>query len=225
MEILDLGSAAPPRMHPDFGRRIPIHAFAIESPTGIVLVDTGLGEPEPALDRMYQPERRSLATALSENRLALERVKTILLSHMHFDHVGGITQSGGIPIHVQRSELEAARREPRYTLLSRFSDPALQYVQHDGDAQFLEGIRVITTPGHTPGHQSVAIDTPAGLILLACQAAYVLEEWADPSFEHPAGAASAWNHERYRESLNKLRALNPIEVRFSHDRRIWRTGS
>jgi len=139
---------------------------------------------------------------------------------LHFDHAGSLREFAGLSIHVQRDEMEAAR-QPRYTIRSRIEDRALRYVQHGGDAEIIEGIRLITTPGHTPGHQSVSVETNDGLAILACQAAYVLEEWDDPSFEHAAGAASAWNRDHYRQSLEKLRSMNPVEVRFTHDRRIW----
>jgi N-acyl homoserine lactone hydrolase len=219
---LDLGSVSPPKGHPDFGTPVVIQAFVIDTPRGAVLVDTGLGDAEATIDRMYQPRRWPLDVALSENGLIRERIAAIVVSHLHFDHVGALCDFPGIPIHVQREELEAARREPHYTILSRISGPALRFIHHDGDVQISEGIRLIATAGHTPGHQSVAVDTSDGLTILACQAAYVIEEWTNSSFEHPAGAASAWDRERYRKSLARLRAMSPVEVRLTHDCRIWR---
>jgi N-acyl homoserine lactone hydrolase len=172
---------------------------------------------------MYQPVRRSLTVALSEHGLSRDRIVAIVVSHLHFDHAGALGEFPGIPIHVQREELEAAR-QPRYTVRSRIEDPALRYLEHEGDTEIFEGIRLIATPGHTPGHQSVAVKTDDGLAILACQSAYVLEEWADPFFQHVAGAASALDRDRYAESLEKLRSMSPIEVRFSHDRRVWRAA-
>jgi len=217
---LDMGSVAPPKGHPDFGTLTVIQAFAIDAPGGVVLVDTGLGEAEPAIDALYSPTRRSLAEALLETGLSRERVSAIVVSHLHFDHAGALPEFSGLPIHVQRDERQAAR-QPRYTVRSRVEAPALRYIEHAGDGEVCEGVRVIATPGHTPGHQSVAIETERGLVILACQAAYTLEEWTERSFQHPAGALSAWDREAYAKSLDRLRAMNPIEVRFSHDRRIW----
>jgi len=48
-------------------------------------------------------------------------------------------------------------------------------------------------PGHTPGNQSVALDTSEGLLILACQAAYMLEEWANTSVELEVGLVRAKN--------------------------------
>jgi N-acyl homoserine lactone hydrolase len=173
------------------------------------------------IDRLYRTIRRPLATALSENGLDRERVTAIVMSHLHFDHAGALREFPGIPIHVQHKEMEAAR-QPLYTILSRIDDCALRYVEHKGDAEITEGVRLIATPGHTPGHQSVAVETAEGLVVLACQAVYVLEEWADPLFEHAAGSLSAWDRDQYRHSLEKLRSLNPVGVRFTPDTRVWR---
>jgi len=217
---LDLGEVNPPEEHPDFGTPTVIQAFAIDTRAGAILVDTGLGESEPMIEVMYRPARRSLARALSESGLNDNRIVAIVVSHLHFDHAGALCDFPGIPIHVQREELEAAH-QPRYTIRSRIEDPALRYIEHDGDTEILDNIRLVTTPGHTPGHQSVAVETEGGLAILACQAAYVLEEWVDPLFQHAAGAASAFDRDRYAKSLEKLRAMNPVEVRFTHDRRVW----
>lgn len=220
---LYLGSVVPPESHPDRRDSIPIQAFAIDTCGGIVLVDTGLGEPELTIDSLYRPTRRSLAAALSENGLSRQRIIAIVSSHLHFDHAGALRDFPAIPIHVQRDEMEAAR-QPRYTTRSRIEVRTLRYVEHQGDTEIAEGVRLIATPGHTPGHQSVVVETDARLVILACQAAYVLEEWTDSSFEHPAGAASAWDRNHYRASLEQLRSMNPSEVRFTHDRRIWRSA-
>lgn len=144
---LDMGSVTPPKDHPDFGTLMIIQAFAIDTPGGVVLVDTGLGEAEPTIDAMYSPTRRSLAKALLEIGLSRERVSAIAASHLHFDHAGALPEFSGLPIHVQRDELQAAR-QPRYTVRSRVEGPALRYIEHAGDGEVCEGVRVIATRSH-----------------------------------------------------------------------------
>ncbi|HXN85981.1 MAG TPA: MBL fold metallo-hydrolase [Candidatus Binataceae bacterium] len=221
---LDLGVVTPPKDHSDFGAPTVIQGFVIEMTAGVILVDTGMGDEDSRIDALFKPVRRSLATAFAESAIDPDRIVAIVVSHLHFDHVGALREFPGIPIHVQRDELAAAR-QPRYTIRSRIEDPSLHYIEHAGDDQVCEDVRLIATPGHTPGHQSVAVETNDGLAILACQAAYTPEEWTDPSFAHPAGAGSAWHREHYLKSLNKLRSMNPVEVRFTHDRRVLRPSN
>jgi N-acyl homoserine lactone hydrolase len=50
------------------------------------------------------------------------------------------------------------------------------YVEHDGEAEVLPGIRLLPTPGHTRGHQCVLVDTPDGLVVLGGDVAYTFRE-------------------------------------------------
>jgi N-acyl homoserine lactone hydrolase len=72
-------------------------------------------------------------------------------------------------------------------------------VEHDGDAEIVPGVRVVTTPGHTPGHQSVLVDTDDGLVVVGGDVAY---KW--PDFD-----AS--------ESGQKLLALWPRRIWLAHE--------
>ena len=100
---------------------------------------------------------------------------------MHFDHCGGNRLFPGIPIHVQRRELEAVR-EPDYTIPEWVEFEGATYVELDGEAEIVPGVRVLPTPGHTPGHQSVLVDTDDGLVVVAGDVAY---RWED--FDAAAG--------------------------------------
>ena len=82
----------------------------------------------------------------------------------------------------------------------------------------------MTTPGHTPGHQSLAVETDGGLILLAGQAVYTVEEWVGEPDELE-GRSSAPDREAYDRSTERLHALEPARVHFGHDRRSWSRAS
>ena len=80
--------------------------------------------------------------------------------------------------------------------------PGLTYEPIDGDADVLPGIRILATPGHSPGHQSLVVDTRRGPVLLAGQAVYSREEWLDrPGRE---GRSRARDLARYDASLRRL---------------------
>jgi N-acyl homoserine lactone hydrolase len=85
----------------------------------------------------------------------------------------------------------------------------------DGDAEVLPGLEVITTPGHTEGHQCVVVRVgDAAFDLLIGDAAYTPRQYADPLGPLPDGQASdvgAW-----RDSVGKIRSLRPEHVHFCH---------
>jgi N-acyl homoserine lactone hydrolase len=82
---------------------------------------------------------------------------------------------------------------------------------------------VLATPSNTLGHQSVALDTAEGLIILAGQACYTAGEWAgDP--EALEGRSTASDPAAYDRSIERLRALRPARVLFGHDRDPWAAG-
>ncbi len=101
-----------------------------------------------------------------------ETITDVVVSHLHFDHAGGLTwEHDGrlVPtfpqarVHVQRREFEDARagygimtatyREENYTPL----DEADAWNLLDGEAEIVPGVRAIVTPGHTRGHHSIAV--------------------------------------------------------------------
>ena len=122
----------------------------VEHPGGRILVDTGMIDSTPELDEDWHP-------TIYPERIPRE-VALVINTHLHFDHCGGNRLFSGIPIYVQRRELEAAR-EPDYTIREWVEFDGATYVELDGEAEIVPGVRVLPTPGHTPGHQSVLVDT------------------------------------------------------------------
>ena len=86
----------------------------------------------------------------------------------------------------------------------------------DGDAEVLPGLEVITTPGHTSGHQCVVVRGDSGAFdLLIGDAAYTPRQYAEPASEHlPPGQAS--DVEAWRESVRRIRSRRPGTVHFRH---------
>ena len=145
------------------GDRWPNSLHVIEHPEGRVLVDTGMIDSTPELDAEWGI--RFDATMIPRD------VVCVINTHLHFDHCGGNRLFAGTPIHVQRAERKAARADG-YTIPSWVEFEGVTYVEHDGKAEIVPGVRVLPTPGHTPGHQSVLVDTDDGLVVLAGDVGY-----------------------------------------------------
>jgi N-acyl homoserine lactone hydrolase len=67
---------------------------------------------------------------------------------------------------VQRRELADARTEDDYTVREWVDFPGATYVEHDGEAEILPGVRLLPAPGHTAGHQIVVVETDEGPVVL-----------------------------------------------------------
>ncbi len=174
------------------GERWPGFLHVIEHPRGRVLVDTGLIDSTPELDEQWSPR--------FDPELIPRDVVFVINTHLHFDQCGGNRLFAGVPIYVQRLEREAARAED-YTIPEWVDFDGARYVEVEGEEELLPGVRVVPTPGHTPGHQSVLVETDAGLIVVGGDVAY---SWSE--FDDPANAAA-----------RMLDRLAPRRIWLAHD--------
>jgi N-acyl homoserine lactone hydrolase len=174
------------------GQRWPGFLHVVEHPQGRVLVDTGLIDSTPELDEEWSP--RFDPDAIPRD------VVCVINTHLHFDHCGGNRLFAGTPIYVQRLEREAARAEG-YTIAQWVEFEGATYVELEGEQEVLPGLRVVPTPGHTPGHQSVLIETDDGLVVVAGDVAYT---WSE--FDAPANDAAV-----------TLAHLSPTRIWLAHE--------
>jgi N-acyl homoserine lactone hydrolase len=170
------------------GERWPNCIHVIQHPEGRVLVDTGMIDSTPELDAEWGVR--------FDADLIPRDVACVVNTHLHFDHCGGNRLFPGVPIHVQRAEREAAKAPDYLEEWVEFEGAA--YVEHDGEAEILPGIRLVPTPGHSPGHQSVLVDTEDGLVIVAGDVGYT------------------WGQFDRSESGQALLALEPRRIWIAH---------
>jgi N-acyl homoserine lactone hydrolase len=200
---------------------IPVHGFVIKHPrAGAILVDTGVGWPTEIV-REWRVVNRHMADALAEHDLSPADVKIVINSHLHFDHCGQNAVFQHAPFYVQRPELERARREEKRTS-EWFDFAGAQFELVDGDAQVADGIRVLATPGHTVGHQSVLVETADGGAVMIGDAAYTSDIYRDGL----AADLEGWGGGQYADrdawagSLERIHGMHPHAVHFCHDTRV-----
>jgi len=199
---------------PGGGGRWPVHGFVVTHPGGAALVDTGVGGPQEVLDD-WRVVNRSVADALAELDMSPADIGLVINTHLHFDHCGQNAVFKHAPVYVQRAELSRAERESP-ELCGWFDFMNARWELLDGDAEVLPGLEVITTPGHTEGHQCVVVrGDDAAFDLLIGDAAYTPRLYADPASERlPPGQASdvaAW-----RDTVRRIHSLRPASVHFCH---------
>lgn len=150
--------------------RFPIPAYVIETAHDRILVDTGLhpaAVEDPA--RHYgRPDALALFgleldLSIGE-QIDLATITKVVLTHLHFDHAGGLALlPASVPIVVQRREWEAAHDaaavDKNFYMPVDYAAAARQVTLVDGDHDLLGdgSLRLLLTPGHTPGHQSVCV--------------------------------------------------------------------
>jgi N-acyl homoserine lactone hydrolase len=217
IEAFEVARFTHPAASPLAGEPGIVMAYAIVHPDGLVVFDTGIGVGDDEIDQAYRPVVSDLPTLLRERGLEPGLVVALACSHLHFDHAGQNAAFAGRPIHVQAAEL-AASTGPDYTIPEWVHFPGARYVPHDGDADLLPGVRLVATPGHTAGHQSLVVDDATGRTVLAGQAVHTRAEWDGSDVASISGESSAWDRARYRASVARLRAFRPDVVLFGHDR-------
>jgi glyoxylase-like metal-dependent hydrolase (beta-lactamase superfamily II) len=172
--------------------RLAIRAWLIRHADGLILVDTGIGQATaPGVE--WFGATGELHTALSEAGSAASDIGTVVISHVHDDHVGGTVDTDGAPAFpnarylIHHADIEWLREAAKEddedravweTLLAPLEDAgAIDAL--DGDKTLAPGISVHHAPGHTPGHQIVRIAGDDGTRALI----------AADTFNHPAQLA------------------------------------
>jgi glyoxylase-like metal-dependent hydrolase (beta-lactamase superfamily II) len=193
--------------------------YAIRHRRGVLLFDTGFGFGNDELDAYYQVQARRVPDALAEAGIPIEDVTAVANCHLHADHAGQNGLFAGIPIYVQPAEWELAHTTD-HTILEWIDVPGADYRRIAGDHEPVPGIRIIATPGHTAGHQSLVVTTAEGDVVLAGQAVYSPGEWAGDASARE-GRSTARDRDAYDRSIARLRAVDPSHVGFAHDRAAW----
>ena len=146
-----------------------VHAFVVETPTATVVVDTGVGPFGP-----YRPWEHWDAEAWGGEDLA--SVSNVVLTHLHADHAGGVERAELEPrfpnaaYHLHPADLrffEGAREDAYVAIRPAERLESLGVLRMDGtNHDVVPGVRVVHSPGHTPGHRSVLVrDGDEGLLL------------------------------------------------------------
>lgn len=209
---------------------IPYYFFALDHPAGWVLVDCGLHPDfvaDPAARLGEQAEMSSLTVGPEEDvvhRLACigvhpQEVAHVVVTHLHYDHCGGLSLLPRATVHVQQAERSFAEQPPVYQAPAYIADdwagPLDWHEVAGAHDLFGDGsIVMFPTPGHTPGHQSVLVQLPDRTVLLVGDAAYHPQKMADrrlPAYLwSPDAVVASW------EEIEQRRDEHDAALLFSH---------
>lgn len=184
-------------MTPGIGpAKLVCHTLLIESEQGLILIDTGMGmrDVQNPKERISGFFRKVLRPLLIEQETAVFQIKRmgfdprdvrhIILTHLDFDHAGGIDDFPNAEVHLMEAERRASENRNTFISKGRYSPSQLTQAKHwntyfpEGERWFgfqsvrnLEGLppEILLVPlyGHTEGHAGVAVNTDKGWLLHA----------------------------------------------------------
>lgn len=230
-------SPAQVALYGDAAPKVPLPAFLIEHPEGLVLFDAGLdpdyaGDPVGGYGEVAEriqvefDERHLLETQLELLGHALTDVTTVIASHLHWDHIGGLKQFADARIILGAGEREYASAperfaEPFYRAADFAPDHGLAFDEIAGDLDvFGDGTVVaLHLPGHTPGSLAALVRTPERRIVLSGDVVHTRD-----AYEHEVHYHGDVDSVQARMSLRRLRAIMDDEhadLWIVHDPSDW----
>ena len=204
----------------DYGatHKIASLGYAVDDGDNRILVDTGPPDKK-VLEEMdgrpwfdYSPVQEVLKSSVGWD---FNEVNIVINTHLHFDHCSGNVFFSNAEHYIQREELRNAAapigsnkpwpivRDPRFWELG------LRLV--NGDCQIVEGVTLISLPGHSPGHQGVMIDGKRRAIIAGDHIQF-FENW-----EKRKPTIFTHNPENWYESMAKMEKARPDLVLPGHD--------
>ena len=215
---------------------MPCFTYLVEGGDKLLLVDTGMAWTERATKYhhpgSWQPEGMSIVEQLTKVGYRPEDVDIVVFTHLHWDHMYYMDKFTNSTFYVHETEYAFAKdpiplyyksyEHPSLGITRPFEGIEMQTVK--GETEIMPGVRVFETPGHSPGHMSVEVDTKNGSYICCGDSIFILAN-LNPIEEiyyditppgRYADIISTWNSIK----LQKKRAARPDLILPCHEEGI-----
>ncbi len=164
-------------------------------PDAVAAMPNGLVPSDPKAVLWHRP--KTLAAQLDQLGVKPSDIEAMAVSHTHPDHIGNVEMFPTTMLYVQKAEYEwpGANNQPRFK-------PEHPVTQLEGDLDlFGDGsVIILSTPGHTPGHQSLLVKLPkTGAVVLTGDAVHFKSNW-----ENRAVPSLNFSKEQTLASMQKI---------------------
>jgi len=162
----------------------PVIAWYLTDGRRKIMVDNG-GPVECEIKQPYRvEENQHIEKQLAALGVRPEEIEIVIITHLHWDHTYNNDLFSKARFYLQKRELEYSVAPLPIHKDTYFHWPKYlktEYQLLEGDRQIVPGIQALFTPGHTPGSQSVAVETEAGVFVLIADLTNLTEFWeAEP---------------------------------------------
>jgi glyoxylase-like metal-dependent hydrolase (beta-lactamase superfamily II) len=211
---------------------IPVLAFYVDTGEHKIMVDTGLPDAERATKYHHscrKGECLDSPDALRQMGVDPDEIDLCILTHLHWDHTHNMKQFCNARYVVHATELQWAYN-PLPLYYRSYESPALgieapfvgcQFELAEGVAEIVPGVTVFPTPGHTPGHQSVQVETAVGNCVICGDAVFLYRNMEPRLEEH----WRYWVQQRFVSMIDGWQSMEEIDRRADfilpgHDRKV-----
>jgi N-acyl homoserine lactone hydrolase len=218
---------------------VPIHAYLLEHPReGLILLDAGICSDQAHRHSQYyrgilrlildddeyaQEPEQTLSEQLKRLGYRCSDVRTVILTHLHEDHVGGLRDLPKAKVVLSHAEWDA-RRTKMFGFIPMFYEPSYGSVEHWERVTFESGafhtfdrshdlfgdgtVRLLPTPGHTPGHTCALVEMGGYQLMVTGDCLYTLRHLATDQVQ--AFRLSTETGNEQVESIRKIAGLRSL---------------
>ena len=213
------------------GLMVPVPIWFIEGEDSKILIDTGLGDCEEIMRLQYaygidyvarKSKEQEILSALAAKGLKPEDINIVILTHLHFDHIGNTDLFKNARFIVQKSEISMLISPPRFATFyyREWSDKIInisdRLVPIEGNFKLTKSIELVRMGGHSPGQMAVFVKTEKGRV---CIASDFLYNYTNLRQEWPIGPI--WNMDEWIRGIRFNKGEADIIVP-NHDYEFYR---
>ncbi|WP_218005368.1 N-acyl homoserine lactonase family protein [Hydrogenophaga palleronii] len=209
----------------------PVCAYLLDTDQGWTLLDAGMNP-----DYLATPENREkyfgqhgmtcpvirkphlMETQLEQIGITFEDISHVIISHLHFDHCGYLGRLKHAKISIQQCEHAFAFSDEAGVAYFRsdYDMPELDWDLRSGDWEAVPGLSLISTRGHTQGHQSAIVQLPNhGTVILPFDVGDLAE-----NFEHEILPGESCDDEASLAAIRRIKSIRDStdgEIFLFHD--------